>query len=118
MVAGVSGRADIVRMIVERAPNTAVDHVSADGVTALLMAAGYHHAPSIRLLAEAGANVNLAGQNAQHRQQRTAPLRFAVQEVSHDMPPRDADPDGARQVAAVRALLRLGAGALPPPPPT
>jgi len=40
-------------MILERAPNTAVDCVDAQGATALLAAAGLHHAEILRLLAGA-----------------------------------------------------------------
>ena len=48
----------VVRMIIERAPNTAVDYVDAPGAAALLVAAQSHHAPDIiRLLADRATNV-------------------------------------------------------------
>ena len=108
--AAMNGHIEIVRMILERAPNTKVDHVDGDGDTALLVAAEFHHANIIQLLAERGANVSLVGQ------QGCTPLRLAVGQVHPDAPPRDPDPNGARQLSTVRALLRLGAGTLPSPP--
>ena len=108
IAAAALGHTEIVRMILERAPNTAVDHADVNGDTALRMAAEYHHADIVRLLADRGANLNvLSGQG------RTTPLRAAVLPPP-DEPPRDPDPDGARQLATVKALLRLGAGTLPP----
>jgi ankyrin repeat protein len=54
------GHTDIVRTILlERAPNTTVDYVDAHGHTALMMAAQYHHADILRLLADRGGNVDL-----------------------------------------------------------
>ena len=47
-----------MRVILERAPNTAVDHETAEGVTALLAVAQYHHADVLRLLADCGGDVN------------------------------------------------------------
>jgi hypothetical protein len=47
---------------------------------------------------------------------RSAPLRLAVGPIAPGGLPRDPDPDGERQVATVRALLRLGAGTIPPSP--
>jgi ankyrin repeat protein len=85
-----------------------VDYVNADGDTALYLAAEYHHADILRLLADRGGNVNFLGQ------QRTTPLRAAVLQVHADAPPRDPDPDGARQLTTVKALLRLDAGTLAP----
>jgi hypothetical protein len=43
-------------------------------------------------------------------------LRLAVLNIHPDAQPRDADPDGARKLSTVRALLRLGAGTLPTAP--
>ena len=51
MVTATHGHADIVRMILARAPNTAVDYVGASGGTALVATAQYHHADILRLLA-------------------------------------------------------------------
>jgi ankyrin repeat protein len=51
MVTATHGHADIVRMILARAPNTAVDYVGASGGTALVATAQYHHANILRLLA-------------------------------------------------------------------
>jgi ankyrin repeat protein len=47
--------------LLARAPNTVVDHVDANGVTAMAVAALYHHADILRLLADYGANVNFCG---------------------------------------------------------
>jgi ankyrin repeat protein len=61
MMAVMEGHTDIVRMILERAPNTAVDDVDGErggGVTPLMAAAGFHHADVLRQLAERGANIN------------------------------------------------------------
>jgi len=44
IVAAWCGHTEIVRMLLERAPNTAVDYANALGATALLAAAQYHHA--------------------------------------------------------------------------
>jgi ankyrin repeat protein len=116
MVAAQYGHTGIVRIILERAPNTAVDYANATFATALTAAAEFHHFGILPLLAAAGANVNYAvglpGEPPQNN-----PLRLAVAPSPLDAPPREADPNGARQVATVKALLRLGAGTLPPPPP-
>jgi len=98
-------------MLLERAPKSPVDHVNATGFPAMHTAAQYQHADIIRLLADRGANVSSAGPR------RFTALRLAVGQIHPDDPPRDPDPDGARQLASVRALLRLGAGTLTPPRP-
>ena len=54
-LAAQGGHIEIVRMILERAPNTAVDHTVAVGYTALFVAAQYHHAEIVLLLADHGA---------------------------------------------------------------
>ena len=115
IVAAQYGHTGIVRMILDRAPNTAVDYVGAFGATALMAAAQNHHAEILRLLAGRGANVSF------DVQRQNTPLRLAVVPIPHGFPPRDPDLDGARQLATVKALLRLGAGTMPPPrthPPT
>ena len=112
IVAAARGHTQIVRMILERAPNTKVDYADAVGFTALFVAAVYHHADILRLLADRCANVSVTSQR------RTTPLRHAVEDFPHMLPPRDPDPDGARQLSTVRALLRLGAGTLPSPRPS
>ena len=111
--AAANGHTEIVRMILERAPNTSVDYVETDGDTALIMAALYHHADIVRLLTDRGGNVNVASQA-----RLITPLRAAVGPTNPTASRRNPDPDGARQLATVRALLRLGAGTLPPPPPS
>jgi hypothetical protein len=61
-----------------------------------------------------GANVNVDTQFGE------TPLSAAAGQIPSGSPaPRDPDPDGARQVAIVRELLRLrlGAGTSPPPLP-
>jgi hypothetical protein len=110
IAAAALGHTEIVSMILERAPNTAVDYMDAHGFTALLMATEYHHADIVRMLADRGGNVNNAGR------QRPPPLGVAVMQVHADASPRDPDPDGTRQLATVKALLRLGAGTFPPAP--
>jgi ankyrin repeat protein len=110
IAAAACGHTEIVRMILERAPNTSVGQMDANDDTALLLAACYHHADTVRLLTDNGGNVN------QVVGQRNPPLRAAICEIHPDDPPRDPDPDGARELATVRALLRLGAGTLPPRP--
>ena len=85
-----------------------MNYANAHGYTAQLEAAQYHHADILRLLADRGANVNVT--------ERYTPLGVAVSPIHPDDPPRDPDPYGARYVATVRALLRLGAGTLPPQP--
>ena len=97
-------------MILQRARNTTVDDVDVRGCTAQLRAAQYQHVNILRVLADHGANVNLAD-----RQGNTA-LGLAVRKLPPNARPRDPDPDGARQLATVRALLRLGAGTFPPGP--
>jgi hypothetical protein len=108
MVAAFRGYTEVVRVLLERAPNTAVDAMNGNGGTALMATAWLHHADILRLLADHGANVNFMDQ------WRHTPLRQAVAPMLSDPSPRDPDPDGARQVATVRALLRLGAGTPPP----
>jgi hypothetical protein len=107
--AAAGGHADIVRMILKRAPRTAVDHMLATGATALLMAALYHNFDILGILADGGANLNFTNQ------WRTSALFLAV-DILPVAPFRGSDPDGARQIATVRELLRLGAGTLPPGP--
>ena len=53
IAAATHGHTEIVRLILERAPNTTVDHVDANDDTALLVATEYHHADIVRLLADA-----------------------------------------------------------------
>jgi hypothetical protein len=120
MVAVQSGHADIVRMLLERAPNTAVGYMNPPGVTALCLAALYHHADVVQLLTDCGGNVNVAT-----RPLLITPLRAAVGRTNPTAGGRNPDPDGARQFATVMALLRLGASRLPPrllefqtPPPS
>jgi hypothetical protein len=110
IVAATRGHTEIVRMILERAPNTAVDYADASGATAAIMAAQCHHGHIVRMLADRGANLNVTSQPG------VTPLRLAVGTINpDDAQQRDPDPDGARQLATVRALLRLGAGTFPPP---
>ena len=108
MLAAAGGHTDVVRMILERAPNTTVDSVDVRGFTALFVAAMFHHAEIVRLLAGRGANVNFASLGF------TTPLTEATKPQS---PVQLADdPDGVRQRKAVRTLLRLGAGTFLPAP--
>jgi ankyrin repeat protein len=100
-------------MILERAPNTTADYADADGDTALISAARYQHADIVRLLADFGADVNWVDKGAGF-----TPLFNAVLPIHPGLPPRHPDPDGARELAAVRALLRLGACTSPPSTPT
>ena len=115
IVAAGRGHTEIVRMLLQRAGNTIVDHVSAIGFTAAIMAAQYHHADIVRVLADHGANVNLATRRG------SAALCLALAPVPSSALPRDPDCNGTRQVNTVKALLQLGAGTLPPcaplPPP-
>jgi hypothetical protein len=111
IAAAARGHTDIVRMILERAPNTTVDYATVVGFTALLLSAQYHHVDILRKLADRGANVHLTTRGG-----NTA-LCFAVAPICHDDRLRDPDPDGSRQVAVVKALFRLGASTLPLPPP-
>jgi hypothetical protein len=106
------GHTEIVRMILARARNTSVDYADAQGFNAQLVAAMYHHADILQLLADRGANVNLLADR-----RGTTALRLAVEQIEPDSTPRDPDPDGTRQVATVKALFQLGAGTLPPRSP-
>ena len=100
----------------ERAPKTAVDYAGRNCGPALLFAAGGHHAGVIPLLADRGANMNImTGQTASPV--KYTPLRVAVGATAPGGRPRNPDPDGTREVATVRALLRHGAGMPPPAPP-
>jgi hypothetical protein len=114
MMAASLGHTAIVRMILDLAPNTAVDHACALSFTALKAAALYHHADVIRVLADRNADMNLMTS-----QWRTTALSLAVMpNPAHPdlrAPPGIPDPHGARQLATVRALLRLGAGTHPLP---
>jgi hypothetical protein len=102
------GHMDVVRMILERTPDSAIDSREAThGGTALGAAAYFHHADILELLADRGAKVNLLGI------QLDTPLHLAVGLIHPDEYPRDPDPDGARQVTTVKSLLRLGAGTKP-----
>jgi ankyrin repeat protein len=109
IAAAASGHTDIMRMLLARAPNTAVDQMDMMNVTALLTAALYHNADTIRVLADYGADVNFLAPG----QLRFTPLRCTVGPIQPGAPPRRPDPDGERGAAAVRALLRLGAGSSP-----
>ena len=108
MMAALIGHTEVVRTILALAPNTTVDQPDARGFTALSMATLYHHAVVLRLLVAHGANLHFAGPRGD------PPLRLSFEKIHPDGRPRDPDPDGARQIAIVRALLRLGAGTLPP----
>jgi ankyrin repeat protein len=106
--AAMGGHTEIVRLILDRAPNTAVDHATAIGDTAATVAAQYYHVETLQLLADRGANINVVGKL------RSTPLRLAVGRINVDDPQqRDPDPKGARQLTTARALLRLGAGTQP-----
>jgi ankyrin repeat protein len=107
IAAAEGGHTEIMRMLLDRARNTIVDYANVYGFTAQLVAVLYHHADILGLLADRGANVKLATHEGD-----TA-LRIAVGTIHPDDRPRDPDPDGARQVATVKALLQLGAGTLP-----
>jgi hypothetical protein len=104
MAAASRGHTEIVRILLQRARNTIVDQLSTVGVTAQILAAQYHHVDILQVLADHGANVSLAD-----RQGNTA-LILAVAKLDPNARPRDLDPDGARQLATVTALIRLGAG--------
>jgi ankyrin repeat protein len=116
MVAATLGQTDIVRIILDLAPNTTVDVADERGDTAPIMAARLHHTDIVRLLAGHGANVNCVDPRG-----GTA-LFLAVLPNYADDRPHDPDLNGVRQVSTVRALLRFGAGKLPrtpaPPPAT
>jgi hypothetical protein len=112
MAAAARGHTDIVRIILQRAPNTTVGDDDTQGLTPHIVASQNHHADIVQLLADHGANVNLA-----NRRGFTA-LCLAVEKSSPDKNVRSPDPDGARQLATVKALLRLGAGTLPPRAPS
>jgi len=111
IAAAQGGHTEIVRLMLKRARNTTVDHTNAHGDTAQLLSAQYHHVNILGVLADHGANVNLAD-----RQGNTA-LCLAVAPIPADERPRDPDPHGARQLATVKALLQLDAGSLLPAPP-
>jgi len=104
MAAAIYGHREIVRMILERAPNTSVDYADAHGITALHGAAQWCHFGILRLLADRGADLNL-------RVQGCTPRSLVLEVMPFDAlaPPRGP----AQQLITVRALLRLGAGTLP-----
>jgi len=106
MAAAACGHTEIVRMVLERAPTTTVDHAD----TALRMAAQYHHFVILGLLADRGANPRFANKR------RETPLSAAIVKIHPDEPPRGPDPDNSLQLATVRVLLRLGACELAPHP--
>jgi ankyrin repeat protein len=117
IAAAAFGHTEIVQMIL--APNTDVNYANAMGDTALIMAAQYHHADILRLLADRGASLIFTGQRRfTHRGGDSriegpggfTPLHLAVAPIRPGEPRRNPDPDGARQIASVRALLRLSAG--------
>jgi hypothetical protein len=95
-------------------PAASIPEEEAGGGAALLVAAQFHHANVVEQLAVCGANVNINGGPEHH--QRATPLCLAVSPIHPDLPPRDPDPNGARQLNTVCTLLRLGAGTLPCPP--
>ena len=64
IIAAELGHMEIVRMILERAPNTNADYADAVGDTALISAARYHHADIVRLLADFGADLNWVDKGA------------------------------------------------------
>jgi hypothetical protein len=108
MLAAAGGHTDVVRMILERAPNTTVDSVDVRGFTALFVAAMFHHAEIVRLLAGRGANVNFASLGF------TTPLTEATKPQS---PVQLADdPDGVRQRKAVRGRCSGSARVRSSPP--
>jgi len=114
IAAAANGHTEIVRMMLDRVRNTTVNDANETGLTAHIIAAQYHDADMVRVLADRGANVNLTT-----RKGYTA-LCLAVAPIYPPDPPRAPDPGGSRQVATVKALLRLGAGKLParaPPQP-
>jgi ankyrin repeat protein len=65
MIASQGGHTVIVRMMLERAPNNAVTFVNAQGYTAVMYAAGYHHADIVRLLVAHGASVHFSRSRGQ-----------------------------------------------------
>jgi hypothetical protein len=111
IVAAARGHTEIVRMILQRARNTIVEHANAIGLTAQFVAAQYNHADILLLLASFGADVNFVDCRGD-----TA-LLLAAAQTPPGASPRDPDPDGVRQLATVKALIQLGAGTLPPRPP-
>jgi hypothetical protein len=90
------------------------------------MASDSNNADTVRLLASLGADVNHTSPRGETPLRvaagRIPPSRNPRADLQPPRPPRDPDPDGARQLATVRALLQLGAGTLPTPrrrrPPT
>ena len=76
MAAAVGGHTEIVRLILERAPTTDVDHADATRSTALMAATQFHRADIIRLLTDRGANVNLTGERG------FTMLRLAVGQIN------------------------------------
>jgi len=109
IAAAEGGHMEIVRIILQRARHTSLKNATARGYSAPLMAALYHHTDILRLLLDGrGANGHLLVDR-----EGNSALCLAIRQIHPDAPPRDPDPDGARQVAAVRALLQLGAGTLP-----
>ena len=123
IVAATFGHTDIVRIMLERARNTAVDYVDAQPVpaTAMMTACQFHHVGIIRLLAARGANVNVnLNFTCQLGQRRQTLLSIALLPMcSNGVPISLAeslrDPDPGAELATVRELLQLGAGTLPAP---
>jgi len=110
MAAAQKGSAETVRIILKRAPNTAVDYVDATGDTALLVAARYHHADILGLLAVRSGNVDYVparGHPAARRHLAFPPRR-------HDAPrPRPRRREGGRHRTGAASARRRYA---PPPP--
>jgi len=103
IAAASDGNVEIVRMLLDRAPNTDVNYADARVATALMMAGQYHHSEVLRVLAERGADVNFTDER------RATPLCLAVEPCPSHTNPRQRDPAGDRQLSAVKTLLRLGA---------
>jgi hypothetical protein len=116
LAAAARGHTAVMQMLLERALCTEVDYTDAQGDTAVLVSAQYHHAESLQSLADRGANLNF-----RRGALRFTPVHLAVARIRvGDDRPRDPDATGARQIATVRALLQLGAGTPPsqsPSPP-